>query len=99
VYAIINDEPLPPDTLRTVLIAMRGGVAITGEAIKEQDRLDVANVFGGAKEKDVVEFDVEDHNFKQFRGAGTVKLSKIDEKGLSDKIVRIKYTLAIELIR
>ena len=98
-YVKINDEFLPENTLLTVSIALGGGVSITGDAIKEQDRLDISTIIGGIMEGDIVDFDVEDHNFVRLFGPGTIRLVEMNEEGLGDKLMRLKYTIAIERIR
>ena len=98
-YAIINDEPLPEKTLRTVILVLGAGVSIVGDALKEQDRIDVITILGGIKEGDVVQFDVEDYAGNKFNGPGKIKLLKTEEGGLDEKLMRLKYTIAIEYIK
>ena len=84
--------------MSSVLLAGRVGVAIIGEAINEQNRMDLAQVLAGFKEGDVVEFDVKDKEFHRFHGAGKVKLLKTEEEGVGG-LMRIKFTIAIDYIK
>jgi len=46
-----------------------------------------------------VEFDVEDYEGNQFNGSGKIKLAKTEEEGLGEKLMQIKYNVAIEYIK
>ncbi len=45
-----------------------------------------------------MEFDVEDYEGNQFNGSGKIKLAKTEE-GLGEKLMQIKYNVAIEYIK
>ena len=46
-----------------------------------------------------MEFDVEDYEGNQFNGSGKIKLAKTEEEGLGEKLMQIKYNVAIEYIK
>ncbi len=96
-YAKINGEEIPPDTLSLVILALGGGASIEGEAINEQDRQTLATVLAPIKEGDTVEFDVEDNQFHRLHGVGEIQLLKTEEEGVGG-LMRIKYTIAIQYI-
>jgi len=96
-YVKINGEEIPEDTLSMVILSMGGNVHIRGEAINEQDRMDIAQVLSGFNEGDTVEFDVEDKEFHRLHGAGEVKSLNTEESGVGT-LVRIKYIIGIQYI-
>ena len=97
-YAKINGEEIPPDTLSYVMLSVGGSVRIDGEAINEQDRQTLTTILGGVNEGDAVEFDVETKDFKRFHGAGEIKSLNTEERGVGG-LMRIKYIIGIQYVQ
>ena len=97
-YVKINGEEIRPDTLSMVILSLGGNVHIQGEAINEQDRMDLAQVLAGFNEGDTVEFDVEDKEYHRLHGAGEVRALSTKESGVGT-LMRIKYIIGIQYIK
>ena len=97
-HVIINSEKIPPNTLSIISLTLGGNAHIRGEAINEQDRMDIAQVLAGFNEGDTVEFDVGDKKGQRIHGAGEVRSLNIEESGVGT-LMRIKYIIGIQYIR
>ena len=97
-YARINGEEIPPDTLSYVMLSVGGNVKLNGEAINEQDRQTLATILASFNEGDHVEFDVEDKDFHRLHGAGEVRALNTEERGVGG-LMRIKYFIDIQYVR
>lgn len=97
-YVKINNEEIPSNTLSYIILSLGGNVRITGEAINEQDRMDLAQVLAGFNEGDTVEFDVETKEGKHLHGAGEVQSLNTEEEGVGG-LMRIKYIIGIHYIQ
>jgi len=98
VYVKINGEEIPRNSLSYVIIAIGGGVTITGEAINEQERQTLVTILGGINQGDTVEFDAENDESRRLNGAGEIKLLKTEEEGVGG-LMRIKYTIVIQYVK
>jgi hypothetical protein len=45
-HAIINGRPIPENTLQFVTLALGGTSHVRGEAVNEDDRIEVNEIFG-----------------------------------------------------
>jgi hypothetical protein len=71
-YALVNDQGIPVESLKSIIAGLRGEILITGVARSEADSEQVRKVFVSLHKKDVVSFNVVTSDWKTITGKGTV---------------------------
>jgi predicted secreted protein len=71
-YALVNDQDIPVDSLKSVVAGLRGEILITGVAKTDTDSIQVRKVFSSLHKKDVVSFNVVTTDWKTITGKGAV---------------------------
>jgi len=71
-YALVNDQNIPVESLKSIVAGFRGEILITGAAKSEADYRQVRKVFSSLHKKDVVTFNVVTTDWKTITGRGVV---------------------------
>jgi hypothetical protein len=71
-YALVNDQDIPVDSLKSVITGLRSEILITGVAKSDTDSKQVRKVFSSLQKKDVVSFNVVTSDWKTITGKGVV---------------------------
>jgi hypothetical protein len=74
VYALVNDQQIPVDSLKSVIAGPRGVILITGVAKSDADSKQVQKVLSSLHKKDVVSFNVVTSDWKTITGRAVVGL-------------------------
>jgi len=85
-YAIINHERLPNETLRLVMLCTRDRVKITGQITNELQLVGVYHLIRHLHEGSTIEFEVNEHRYNDpYRGIGVI--TKIEVHHLTEYII------------
>jgi hypothetical protein len=71
-YALIDDRPLPVDSLKSLVAGPGGRVLIAGAATSDEDCRQVRNTFSPLKKKDVVQFNVVTSDWRAITGQAKI---------------------------
>jgi predicted secreted protein len=71
-YALVNDQEIPVDSLKSVVAGGRGEILITGVANSDPDSNQIRKVISSLHKKDVVSFNVVTSDWRTITGRGIV---------------------------
>jgi hypothetical protein len=71
-YALIDDRPIPVESLKSLVAGIGGRILIAGAAASEQDRRQVRSALSPLKKKDVISFNVVTGDWRAMTGNATV---------------------------
>ena len=95
--AIIDDVTIPPNTIHHVIFSLGGGVIITGEAVNEQQRLEIDEILNSLQQNQTVEYDAVDRRGRRSHGAGNIIGIERNEEPVGT-LMRIRYSISIQYI-
>jgi hypothetical protein len=73
-YALVNDQQIPVESLKSIIATPRGEILITGVPKSHADSKQVQKVFSSLHKKDVVSFNVVTSDWKTITGRGVIDL-------------------------
>jgi hypothetical protein len=71
-YALIDDRPIPVESLKSIVAGIGGRILIAGAATSDQDRRQVRTALSPLKKKDVVSFNVVTGDWHAVTGNATI---------------------------